>query len=762
MSRKPKTSAKSSKQSKPTAEGDPKTATPPSPKTAADSPPPDKAIPQPKTKPNEGSDFLRALRLVSDAVIRCSPALLISLLIGYVLLQTDQGSEVVINGLLAPNHKGAWIFGFAILYFSTWSVQYIDEFLRGWRASELDRYTAFARYEAPALVALLNPLIFLLLVAKVPKLSAEELDDFKLNAAACMFGLLFSPVLGRFFAIVDYKNTTWRERKALRVMTLLAFIIVADVYQEQLYIVSAMIFAWAMYLIVLIIVDWFIVARYQPITIYGASEYSFPSQAMITMIIVVILGIVFMQHPLKYSRLVGAPIVLLLSVAFWTSVWCLIALLITRRGTSIKLVTIASVTLAFWLLFTDSYNEARIRTITASNDPSESLDVNTYINRWLKAKRDTIVQAPGTYPVIIVAAEGGGIRAAYWTAGILTRIHDHQGWGDHLLAVSGVSGGAVGAGVFAALTAAAHKGKLNCETENGAMYPCVRQILGADLLSPPLAYMLMNDGISSILRSSSSVDRTVALEKALEEAFASATGSSILDEGFAEPWRNGQLENAPPLVVSNMTIEGQGQRAVLAPVNGGGAFADATDVSDFVNPARIRISTAAILSARFPFISATALIESDSKQIRLVDGGYVDNSGTATALNLVEALLEAAQREGLREKITPIVVPLKNGEAQAASTRNQFERGLIGTLIDPLATMDGVRAGSASRYELELSRYMASIGGEIVNGFELKYGNDRFPLGWSLGVHSVQLLDAQIVDLFAGEPGKAISVLFGR
>ena len=76
--------------------------------------------------------------------------------------------------------------------------------------------------------------------------------------------------------------------------------------------------------------------------------------------------------------------------------------------------------------------------------------------------------------------------------------------------------------------------------------------------------------------------------------------------------------------------------------------------------------------------------------------------------------------------------------------------------------MDGVRAGSASRYELELSRYMASIGGEIVNGFELKYGNDRFPLGWSLGVHSVQLLDAQIVDLFAGEPGKAISVLFGR
>ncbi len=156
MSRKPKTSAKSSKQSKPTAEGDPKTATPPSPKTAADSPPPDKAIPQPKTKPNEGSDFLRALRLVSDAVIRCSPALLISLLIGYVLLQTDQGSEVVINGLLAPNHKGAWIFGFAILYFSTWSVQYIDEFLRGWRASELDRYAAFARYEAPALVALLN------------------------------------------------------------------------------------------------------------------------------------------------------------------------------------------------------------------------------------------------------------------------------------------------------------------------------------------------------------------------------------------------------------------------------------------------------------------------------------------------------------------------------------------------------------------------------------------------------------------------------
>jgi hypothetical protein len=56
--------------------------------------------------------------------------------------------------------------------------------------------------------------------------------------------------------------------------------------------------------------------------------------------------------------------------------------------------------------------------------------------------------------LIIVAAEGGGIRAAYWTAGILTRLVDcPPALADSLFAISAVSGGSLGAAVYVSLRA---------------------------------------------------------------------------------------------------------------------------------------------------------------------------------------------------------------------------------------------------------------------------------------------------------------------
>ena len=53
------------------------------------------------------------------------------------------------------------------------------------------------------------------------------------------------------------------------------------------------------------------------------------------------------------------------------------------------------------------------------------------------------------HPLFIVATEGGGIRAAYWTATVLGTIQDaDSSFADHVLAISGVSGGSLGAAVF--------------------------------------------------------------------------------------------------------------------------------------------------------------------------------------------------------------------------------------------------------------------------------------------------------------------------
>lgn len=57
-------------------------------------------------------------------------------------------------------------------------------------------------------------------------------------------------------------------------------------------------------------------------------------------------------------------------------------------------------------------------------------------------------------PLIIVSAAGGGLRAAYWTATVLGALQDQDAnFGKSVFAISGVSGGSLGAAVFVTLLA---------------------------------------------------------------------------------------------------------------------------------------------------------------------------------------------------------------------------------------------------------------------------------------------------------------------
>jgi hypothetical protein len=90
-----------------------------------------------------------------------------------------------------------------------------------------------------------------------------------------------------------------------------------------------------------------------------------------------------------------------------------------------------------------------------------------------EAARDWYKQARAAYqkthdegqpvPMVIVATAGGGIRAAYWTATVLDRLEsDFAGQGGvrpYLFAISGVSGGSVGAVAFDAALAARDEGR---------------------------------------------------------------------------------------------------------------------------------------------------------------------------------------------------------------------------------------------------------------------------------------------------------------
>src|SRR5262249_184754 len=57
-----------------------------------------------------------------------------------------------------------------------------------------------------------------------------------------------------------------------------------------------------------------------------------------------------------------------------------------------------------------------------------------------------------------------------------------------------------------------------------------------------------------------------------------------------------------------------------------------------VAPPNLSLSTAAFLSARFPVITPPGSLGDHEYKSRYVDGGYFENSGTATLMDLIAAL----------------------------------------------------------------------------------------------------------------------------
>src|SRR4029453_5773158 len=193
---------------------------------------------------------------------------------------------------------------------------------------------------------------------------------------------------------------------------------------------------------------------------------------------------------------------------------------------------------------------AAICSLTNDNHDIRTIDSGATQNRYdleqaLREWHNRIRANPkySTRPLhllFIVAAEGGGIRAAYWTAAVLGSIQDaEESFADHVFAISGVSGGSVGAVVFDALVA---NGK--CQ---GKFAEISELMLGQDFLSPAIAAMLYPDLIQRFWRQPYMyLDRGRWLEQSWEEAWRQPLNKTGLnDDRFAKPfsslWKNSQI-----------------------------------------------------------------------------------------------------------------------------------------------------------------------------------------------------------------------------
>ncbi|HET7763926.1 MAG TPA: hypothetical protein VFK92_02435 [Burkholderiales bacterium] len=407
--------------------------------------------------------------------------------------------------------------------------------------------------------------------------------------------------------------------------------------------------------------------------------------------------------------------------------------------------------LALALSFFPAFDNHALRTLPQDTPAGPALPLDEAFSRWQ-------AQAPrasdGRTNLVVVATAGGGLRAAYWTATVLGAIQDRAaGFKQQLFAVSGVSGGSLGAAVFVTLASGqvSLSDRPACESGGRSIgrLECDGQaVLSQDFLAPPVAALLFPDLMQRFFPFGFP-DRAKALEQSWEAAWRSAgfDDEAWANRGFRSLW---PADRFVPALLLNSTHVETGKRVIASNLDVAGApkvFRDAWDLYELLPPhAEIRASTAAHTSARFTYLSPAGTLADGT---HLVDGGYFENFGAVTA---GEVLRAAVDRMG--KKVRPIAILISNdtelNETDLPRNDPQRPRGappetFAAEALSPPRALLHTRDARGLLAASELRQLVEDNGGDYFQ-FRLCKEAGRSPaLGWVLSGESEQLMRSTLV-----------------
>ena len=264
------------------------------------------------------------------------------------------------------------------------------------------------------------------------------------------------------------------------------------------------------------------------------------------------------------------------------------------------------------------------------------------------------------YPIYVIAAQGGGLYAAHQTALALARIQDRcPAFAQHIFAISSVSGGSLGAALFAALVDYHTRGQPAVTDptcidqavrldEPGWYENKVNKFMGNDFISPVVAAGLFPDFLQRFIPFPiNGFDRARAFEAGIERAWRKAVPEDTeytFEKNFYRLW---SPKRAVPALVLNTVEVQSGSRRLISPFRFKGQTLNSLETVLPTIKHPIRVSTAVGMSARFPWLLPAATWKSEGKkgglvtdesqenkqlrQFRFVDGGIYEYSGAATA-----------------------------------------------------------------------------------------------------------------------------------
>ena len=254
------------------------------------------------------------------------------------------------------------------------------------------------------------------------------------------------------------------------------------------------------------------------------------------------------------------------------------------------------------------------------------IDNNAAFDAWAKqATKD------GEKPrLALVATSGGGIRAAVWTASVLSRLSqgDIPHFSRHVRVITGASGGMVGGAFYVASLAEQDQPDIEFSK------------LAADSLEPVALSLALRD-VPSLFIPGHFNDRGVALEQAWQRnATAMKTKLGDLAAGERAGWR-------PSLIFTPMMVE-DARRALVSnldlsflTLNQGPQIGDGTHylyslpavelLRILPDTSKVSVASLARMSASFPYVSTASEIPTNPRR-HVVDAGYWDNYGVSVSV----------------------------------------------------------------------------------------------------------------------------------
>jgi hypothetical protein len=530
--------------------------------------------------------------------------------------------------------------------------------------------------------------------------------------------------------------------------------------------------------------------------------------------IAVVVGAALLVFPLDVAPRIGSIAIILLG-AMLLAAFAAAMVAFAERTRPPKILaafrirrTPVFVFLLGWLLLasvaaTGASNDVPIIAGTERARSNEPVTVEDVWQRWV-ARNDLpngglAADDRQAVPLLFIASSGGGIRAAVWTSYVLDCIFSGDVAGtngcpgtdlpddatDRIAVMSGVSGGSFGLATFVG----------HLVDEGGpATDDWVKDRLDDDYLAAAMAWLLLVDTPRSFLGFGPRIrDRAEIMELAWEGSW-DGDDVGFLSRGMFEVWEE---EPEVPLMVFNGTSVNdpcrfnasvldanahdptdtctslsvfENSTSALAP---SAALAATQDLSDFLCPDQdIRVSTAALLTARFPIVSTSGRIgeglaacDAAPRVSYVVDGGYLEGSAAGTVTELwdqfeprvaaVNADAEAAVC------IVPFLIQIDNGyENPEAGGSGASPRETLVPIAALLGSQFGRIAQAREQAAIDFDQPFMSAGHPInvVNadtGEEIASRYARVvtrahpgiqaPLGWTLSNASMDDLRAQLL-----------------